>query len=150
GIRYDLRDAVLARKLDKPLVIVESAEALSTFSKQAVFKSLITVYKRVARILPDDFKGVVTPDLLSHEAEKKLYTQYQSVSERVAHAWARQDYGAVLERLSDLHDPLNRFFDAVMVMDKDEAIRKNRLSLLFEIQQQFEPFGDFSKIVEEA
>ncbi|MFQ5597341.1 MAG: glycine--tRNA ligase subunit beta [Nitrospiria bacterium] len=149
GIRYDLRDAVLARDLDKPLVIVECAEALSTFSKQPVFQSLITVYKRVARILPPGFVGQIREDTFVHQSEKDLHKKYVDVHKAILHLWVTKSYLQVLERLSTLNDPLNRFFDDVLVMHENKAIRQNRLSLLYDVSRPFKEFGDFSKIVEE-
>lgn len=148
AVRYDLREAVLTRKLDKPLVMVECAEVLNEFSKKAVFKSLITVYKRVARILPEGFDGEVDEAVLLHPSEKDLYTKYVEVQEAILHFWVTQSYSQVLEKLSTLHDPLNQFFDDVLVMDKDEKVKQNRLSLLFAVSRPFKEFGDFSKIVE--
>jgi glycyl-tRNA synthetase beta chain (EC 6.1.1.14) len=53
-----------------------------------------------------------------------------------------------LKELATLYEPLNRFFEDVLVMDEDAEIRQNRLSLLFSVSQPFDEFGDFSKIVE--
>ncbi len=148
-IRYDLREAALATKLNKPRIIVECAEALSAFSKEAVFGALITVYKRVARILPDGFEGEVDEAAFIHASEKNLYMKYAAVHEAIAHLLSRRSYAEALTQLSTLNDPLNQFFDDVMVMDKNEAVRKNRLSLLYAVSRPFSGFGDFSKIVEE-
>lgn len=148
NIRYDLRQAVLARKLNKPRIMVECAEALSLFSKQAVFSSLITVYKRVARILPTGFKGEVDETVLIQASEKALYSKYVAVHKATVSLSAKQSYSEVLEQIATLNAPLNQFFDDVMVMDKDEKVRQNRLSLLYAVSEPFKTFGDFSKIVE--
>lgn len=148
-IRYDLREAVLARQLNAPRIIVECADALSRFSNQAVFKSLIMAYKRVDRILPDGFEGEVDEAAFIHASEKELYAKYVAVHEAILSLSARQSYAEVLAQLATLHDPLNQFFNDVMVMDKNEAVRQNRLSLLFAVKKPFNVFGDFSKIVED-
>jgi len=149
AIRYDLREAVLDKELDRPRVIVECAEALNTFSRKAVFRSLITVYKRVARILPPGFVGEVDEAVLMHPSEKDLFRTYQEVHEAIRHLWVTRSYPQVLERLSTLNEPLNQFFDDVLVMDKDDKVKQNRLSLLFAVSEPFKAFGDFSKIVED-
>lgn len=152
-VRTDLRFAVLAKMksntFHSPRRIVQRAVALDHFSKQIVFRSLITVYKRVDRILPDYFKGEVDESVFVHASEKKLYVKYVAVREETLSLSAKQSYAEVLAQLATLNDPLNHFFDDVMVMDKDEVIQKNRLSLLLAVREPFKAFGDFSKIVDD-
>ncbi len=149
GIRYDLREAVLFGEIDHPADLFDRACALAEFSKAPLFSPLMTAFKRAIRILPEGFEGKVDSLLLNDPAEKRLYETLVSVQKRVITLWTDQNLVGVLECLATLFEPLNHFFDAVMVMDKNETLRQNRLGLLFEIQQQFEPFGDFSKIVDE-
>ncbi len=149
GLRYDLREAVLSCEMDRPASLFDRAVALSSFSQAALFSPLMTAFKRTIRILPKGFKGKAAPDLLSDPAEKQLYATLQSVRETTERLWQEDNLTGVLEALATLHSPLNAFFDAVMVMDKDERIRQNRLGLLFEIKQEFEPFGDLSRVVAE-
>lgn len=148
GIRYDLRDAVLAGGLGRPWDIAECADALVEFSKAAHFGSLITVFKRAIRILPPQFEGAIDAAILSDPAEKHLYQAYEKVQDAFGPLWASRSYGVILEKLLTLYEPLNQFFDDVLVMDKNEALRHNRLSLLFAVSRLFSQFGDFSKIVE--
>ena len=148
GVRYDLRDAVLARQLTRPRDIVECADALVRFSTQPLFGPLMTVFKRAIRILPPGFNAEPSTDLLKEEAEKKLHEAISHADGEMTHRWANREYERVLETLATLYEPLDQFFSKVMVMDPNEAIRNNRLSLLLKVQKLFAEFGDFSKIVE--
>lgn len=148
GVRYDLIDAVLARKLDRPHVTVDFARALVRFSTQPLFGPLMTSFKRAIRILPKGFSGRVDTALLHESVEKELHEAISRVNEGIGDDWAKGRYEQILEMLATLYVPLNRFFEGVMVMDPDEAVRNNRLSLLSWVRTLFNEFGDFSKIVE--
>lgn len=148
-IPSDLRAAILSpRNINNPADLAARAKALFQFSSDPLFKPLMTAFKRAIRILPDGFEGEIDPGLLNEVAEKHLYDALVSLKEKVTPLWPDRKYREILEALETLFEPLNQFFEAVMVMDKDEAIRQNRLSLLSEVQRQFNLFGDFSKIVE--
>lgn len=148
GVRYDLREAVLSGEMNRPWEMILKSEALVAFSKHPLFGSLITVFKRAKRILPEGFEGEVKGALLSDPAEKNLHEVICVVSEKLGHYWTARDYDKVLKELATLYEPLNQFFKDVLVMDKEEAIRQNRLSLLFSVSRLFDEFGDFSKISE--
>ncbi|MFQ5580109.1 MAG: glycine--tRNA ligase subunit beta [Nitrospiria bacterium] len=148
GVRYDLRDALLSGEIDRPWEIILKAEALVAFSNHPHFGSLITVFKRAKRILPKGFEGRAREAGLNDPAEKNLYKAIGGVSENLVHHWATCNYDKVLEELATLYAPLNQFFEDVLVMEKDEAIRQNRLSLLYSVSRLFDEFGDFSKVVE--
>ncbi len=148
GVRYDLRDAVLARQLNRPRDIVECADALVRFSTQPLFGPLMTVFKRAIRILPKGFQGEARESLLKDPAERILYQALLTAGEAARGHWEKREYEQVLWSLATLYEPLNRFFDGVMVMDEDLDVRQNRLSLLRSVRALFDQFGDFSKIVE--
>jgi len=148
GVRYDLIDAVLARKLDRPHEIVDFARALVRFSTQPLFGPLMTSFKRAIRILPKGFSGQVNATLLKESVEKELHEAIARVNEGISDHWAKGEYEQILERFATLYEPMNRFFEGVMVMDPNEEIRNNRLSLLSWVGTLFNEFGDFSKIVE--
>lgn len=148
GVRYDLRDAVLAGELNRPIEIVEWAGALVRFSTQPLFGPLITVFKRAIRILPKGFQGEAQESLLKDPAERALYEALSAAGEAIKGHRKKREYEPVLSSLATLYEPLNRFFEGVMVMDENPDVRQNRLSLLFRVQQLFSEFGDFSKVVE--
>jgi len=92
--------------------------------------------------------AAVDTGLFTAEAEAELYAAYTHAKEAVDGARAARDYGAVLKAVSGLAEPVNKFFDAVMVMDKDEKIRNNRLALLKAIIALTDGFADVSKIID--
>ncbi|HZR47849.1 MAG TPA: glycine--tRNA ligase subunit beta [Candidatus Manganitrophaceae bacterium] len=136
-VRYDLRDAVLSRELNRPSEIVECADALVRFSTQPLFGPLMTVFKRAIRILPKGFRGEAQELLLKDPAERALYQALSTAAEAARGHWEKREYERVLWSLATLYEPLNRFFDGVMVMDENPDVRQNRLSLLFRVQQLF-------------
>ncbi len=148
GIRYDLIDTVLARKLDRPHVLVDCAKALVRFSTQPLFGPLMTSFKRAIRIIPKGFSGEIKTPLLKENVEQELHEAITRINEGIGDYWLQGRYEQILEMLATLYVPLNRFFEGVMVMDPDEEIRNNRLSLLSWVRTLFDEFGDFSKIVE--
>lgn len=148
GIRYDLVDVVLAKKLNRPHVTVDCVKVLVSFSQHPLFGPLMTSFKRAIRILPKGFSAEVNTALLREDVEKELYEAISHVSEANRIYRTKRQYEQVLEGLATLYEPLNRFFEGVMVMDPDEEIRNNRLSLLSWVRTLFDTFGDFSKIVE--
>ena len=90
---------------------------------------------------------MIRADLLAESAEQALYAAWQSVSDHYREALAARDAVGALERLSELKEAITVFFDAVMVMAEDEAVRANRLALLSLINNDLQTFADFSKLV---
>ena len=98
------------------------------------------VYRRVVRILPSEWKeDMVEEGLMTEKEERELWEILKSLENK-------QD----ILSLYTLKEPINRFFDRVLVMDPREDIRKNRLALLYRIKKLFNRFADFSKIVIEG
>ncbi len=85
--------------------------------------------------------------LFRDDAEIKLFSVFENIKTRVEKGITEKDFNFALTELAMLRPPVDAFFDAVMVMDKDENIRLNRLSLLAEISALFHKIADFSKIV---
>ena len=81
------------------------------------------------------------------DVEKNLYASFGKIKKQVENCIGKNDYNLALKELANLRPPVDAFFDGVMVMDKDEKIRLNRLSLLAEISALFHNVADFSKIV---
>ena len=147
NIRYDIIDAVLGGQVDLPYDIAQRARALDHFSKTPRFNSLITSYKRAARILPNDHQGDLRDDLLTDEA-KALKNAIGNLHERTFEYYKQQRLDKAVELLATLDQPLSRFFEKVLVMDPNEAVRNNNLCLLRTVTHLFNPLGDFSKIQE--
>jgi glycyl-tRNA synthetase beta chain len=90
--------------------------------------------------------GPINPQLFESPVEHELYESYLSVSQKALEMITRKNYPLALKELTSLRNPVDKFFEGVMVMAPDEKIRSNRLSLLGNIAGLFFRIGDFSKI----
>jgi len=152
-IPEDLIDAVLSFSQDNPFNPVDlrhRAEALQIFKERAEFVSLLIGYKRAVNITKKEkyYDDNVMEGLLKEDAERKLYYSLQETENRVSSSLQERKYHEVLETLVSLKEPIDNFFDAVMVMVEDEAIRRNRLALLTKVRKLFRRYCDFSVISE--
>ncbi|HBJ74537.1 MAG TPA: glycine--tRNA ligase subunit beta [Syntrophaceae bacterium] len=147
GYAYDTVDAVLASDIDNLVSVIEKVQALQAFRSNPEFEPISIAFKRIDNILKDFHEGKVDVNLLSHDAEIKLFSTFENISTRVEKGIAEKDFIAALNKLAALRPSVDAFFDNVMVMDKDENIRFNRLSLLADISALFHKIADFSKIV---
>jgi glycyl-tRNA synthetase beta chain len=147
GFAYDTIDAVLAEGVNDIVLALEKIKALQAFRQNPEFEPISIAFKRVDNILKDFHNGQVDVNLLSHDAEIKLFSSFENIKSRVEKGIAENDFNVALNKLAALRPPVDAFFDGVMVMDKDENIRTNRLSLLAEISALFHKIADFSKII---
>ena len=100
---------------------------------------LVENANRVLRILKEEVNTPVNAGLFSYEAEKNLYSEIQKVN-------FNGNYADYIKALSGLNPAVTKFFDDVLVMDKDEKIKNNRLALLSELKNKYIMLTDFSKI----
>jgi glycyl-tRNA synthetase beta chain len=149
-VRPDLIQAVLDRAGETPEDAYLRLITLVEFSRDPAFDPLMTAYRRAARILPAGFEGSVSPERFETPVERALHEAVGHAGRSVERALAGRNYREALEALAGLLNPLAAFYDGVMVMAEQEAIRRNRLSLLGEITGLFGRFADFSKIVIEG
>jgi glycyl-tRNA synthetase beta chain len=153
GQAYDVVKAVLAIAPDDVRDAVARAEAVTTVRGSADFAAVSAAFKRMKNILAQaEEKGIasgasVDAALLTDPAEKALAAAAASLAERVAAMRSERNYVAALEETAKLRPQVDAFFDAVMVMDPDQAIRANRLALLQEVLGGFGGIADFSEIV---
>jgi glycyl-tRNA synthetase beta chain len=123
--------------------------AVQTFARLEQAGSLAAANKRIANILrkAGNLDGLsVKKKLLQDDAELALFSALESAEEKVRPLLAVRGYADVLNELADLRDPVDRFFDDVMVMANDEAIRNNRLALLAELRALFLDVADISRL----
>ncbi|HHW55063.1 MAG: glycine--tRNA ligase subunit beta [bacterium] len=148
GAAYDSIDAVLAVGFDNVAQLWNRLEAVEKSRRQPEFPSFIAMFNRVHN-LARQAAGTepCNPALFQEEAEKELYASYQELIPQLEEALAGQEYTKVLEKLFTLQPAIDRFFDDVLVMAKEEEIKNNRLALLREIDKLFLSLADFSKIV---
>jgi glycyl-tRNA synthetase beta chain len=147
GIAIDVIQAVLAKKPSAPLDFDKRIKAVTFFGELAEAETLAAGNKRVGNILAkfdgqlyDNFKA----ELASEQAEKDLAEVFQSINLKVEPLMKDKNYQAALSELAQLKAPIDTFFDNVMVMSDDEAIKINRLTLLNEIRNSFFAIADIS------
>lgn len=147
GIRYDVVDAVFVT-VDDIYGVFLRAQAVNEAVKQDMEKT-IQAFVRTGNIArkAEDVQAAVEADLLAEQVEKDLCKAYEAASDKAEKEIAAQDYAGAIATLSQLAAPIDAFFDGVMVMDKDEKIKNNRLGLLKLVDNLICQVADFSKIV---
>ncbi len=137
---------------DDLLTIVRRVEALGSFLDSEDGKNLLAGTKRAANILAaEEKKGTVVassvdPPLLRDDAEKALDAAVNRAEAEAGEALGKEDFSAALAALSALREPVDSFFERVLVNDEDQAVRANRLALLARIRAATGQVADFSKI----
>jgi len=153
GARHDLIDAVITPQADDLLQIVRRVEALGSLLDTDEGKNLLAGTKRAANILAAEEKkktlvaGAVEPALFREEAERKLFAAVNQAEKEAGEAIQNEDFSAAMLALSVLREPVDSFFEGVLVNDEDLAVRANRLALLARIRAATDQVADFSKIV---
>ena len=147
GIRYDVVDAVFVT-VDDIYGVFLRAQAVNEAVKQDM-ENTIQAFVRTGNITRkvEDVQAAVEADLLAEQVEKDLCKAYEAAASKVEKEIAAQDYAGAIATLSQLAVPIDAFFDGVMVMDKDEKIKNNRLGLLKLVDNLICQVADFSKIV---
>jgi len=146
-IRYDVVDAVFVT-VDDIYGVFLRAQAVNEAVKQDMEKN-IQAFVRTGNIArkAEDVQAAVEADLLAEQVEKDLCKAYEAAAAKVEKEIAAQDYAGAIATLSQLAAPIDAFFDGVMVMDKDDKIKNNRLGLLKLVDNLVCQVADFSKIV---
>lgn len=147
GIRYDVIDAVLSSKLndisDMHLRVVE----LNNWLDKDELVEMLTAFNRVSTLAQKSESDKVNKDLLKEEAETNLYKAFTNTKEKVNELLNDKKYSEALDAFASLRPSIDAMFDSVMIMDKDEAIKNNRLGLLKQIYDTMLSICDLSKIV---
>ncbi len=141
-----------SRGNDDLLTIVWRVEALGAFLASEDGKNLLAGTKRAANILAaEEKKGTavaagVEPSLFRLPAEETLFAAVNRAESDAAQAIGREDFAAAMLALSGLREPVDAFFEQVLVNDEDAAVRANRLALLSRIRAATGQVADFSRI----
>ena len=114
---------------------IKRVEAVSKLNSPAMLESA----NRVLRILKEDSKKSVNKALFKEPAESMLLSQIETVSENA-------DYDKYLKQLEEINPSVEKFFNDVLVMDKDENVKENRLALLTLLKSKYAYLADFSKL----
>lgn len=162
NLPHDIVQAVLAERGDNPWLALSAArelakatvtleirasESLSVAENVAAYlwTDILNAYARCARIVRGiEHRYTVQPELFTESAEKELYEAYQKARASLSPG---SSMTAIIEALRDiLVEPINAFFDKVMVMAENEKIRQNRLALLQDIRDLTKGYADFSEL----
>ncbi|MEW6353708.1 MAG: glycine--tRNA ligase subunit beta [Pseudomonadota bacterium] len=149
GYAADEIDAVLSLRLTRMDWVLPRLAALREFRKLPEAESLAAANKRIRNILkqaPDQVADSIQENLLHEVAEKNLAQQLDWMEEQVMPLLQSGDYTQALTRLAALRPAVDEFFDKVMVMVDDAALRKNRLALLNKLSGLFMRAADLSKL----
>jgi len=150
NISADVVNSVLACETKQSLSdINQRVTAVAEFAKTDSAESLVKANKRVANILAKneiDLANIAKIDqtLFSQDEESALFNAYQAVIDKLPALVQQSDYQEVLKQLSSLKDSLDSFFDKVMIMADDEAVKANRIALVSHVRKQFLSVADIS------
>jgi glycyl-tRNA synthetase beta chain len=153
GQAYDVVKAVLAVRADGVRDAVARAEAVTAVRGGADFAAVSAAFKRMKNILSQATEkgfvaaAAVNVALLTDQAELALAEAAAELAPRVASLRGAGDYVGALEAIAGLRPQVDAFFEAVMVMSPDEAVRGNRLALLGKVLGDFSGIAEFSEIV---
>lgn len=149
GIRYDVIDAVFADKRNDDMVdLAVRCKALAAYVEAGNAEPLVQVSVRVSNLCKKIEKEVaISGALFKDESENKLHEVVATVSKEIIPEIVLYDYAAVLKAGEKVIEPVNTFFDNVMVMDEDENVKNNRLAMLEEVRGIVNAVGDLSLLV---
>jgi glycyl-tRNA synthetase beta chain len=151
GFGYDEVNAVFRAGADELVDVRRRLDALRVIRKSKNFEPLTVSFKRIRKILEKAgvapaSGGAVAPDLFQGEAERALHAAMHAAIPRVNEQKRQGHYKEALEVIAGLRADVDRFFEQVMVMVEEEAVRKNRLALLAELLREFTTVADFSEM----
>lgn len=149
GIRYDVIDAVFADKRNDDMVdLAVRCKSLAAYVEAGNAEPLVQVSVRVSNLCKKIEKEVaISGALFKDESENKLHEVVAAVSKKIIPEIVLYDYAAVLKAGEKVIEPVNTFFDNVMVMDEDENVKNNRLAMLEEVRGIVNAVGDLSLLV---
>jgi glycyl-tRNA synthetase beta chain len=151
GYAYDEVAAVFQSGADDLVDVEKRLRALKTIRKSRNFEPLAVSFKRIRKILekanmPAEELQHVDTKLFEKDAEKNLHVAVRKAAASVSVDKRAGKYLEALEEIAGLRKVVDSFFEEVMVMAEDEAVRKNRLALLAELLREFTTIADFSEL----
>ncbi|HLA00005.1 MAG TPA: glycine--tRNA ligase subunit beta, partial [Thermodesulfovibrionales bacterium] len=147
GYDSDLIQSILSLSVDQTLKDVDGRlDALKRFKEEKTYNSFLLAIKRVHNILPRKTVPELKTDLLIEDAEKNLLEKLNFAKPNLSGFLAEKKYYDAIDLLSFLTDPINQFFDHVLVMDKREEIKQNRFALLREVWKTASTIADLSRL----
>ena len=146
GFSYDVVDAVLTGGDDRVPSLVSKVQALTDFRSEAAFGDLMIGFERVANLAAKWDGAQLTPGAFQ-QADAEFHQAVQELKEASLPLAETGDYRGLLEMLAAFRSQVDRFFDQVLIMDPDPAVRGNRLALLNEVLQLYRLCGDLRLVV---
>jgi len=146
-IRYDIIDAVLDVDSSGNLVdIKHRIKAIEQLYNQPIFRKILNSSNRVLNLSKNSKEIDVKESILKEKPEFNLYYNYNNIYPQVREYISNGEYIKVFKLLEGLCGPVDEFFDQVLVMDKNEEVRKNRIALIKKVNILFNQIADLSKI----
>jgi len=152
-VTYDLSDAVVATGTGHFVNALKKARSLEKLRTNEGFRSLVLAFSRARNILikqADEVPQSYDPKAFCDQAERDLWRALLKAESQLEKRLAQNDFDGLLEHLIKLREPIDQYFDEVLVMSDDAALRRNRLGFLNAIVAQFMLVGDLSKVVIEG
>ena len=151
GVRFDIVDAVLSAGTDNIYQVWLRAKAITSPEGMAAMEKAVAAFTRAANLAGKAEDDVMIESvLLQTPEEKQLYKAYLGAKQEVTAMTGAHDYVGIMQAAAELSEPIDNFFNAVMVMVDDEKVRNNRLALLKAISGLTSDVIDLSKIVPTA
>lgn len=147
GILVTVLNAVIAKNPTHPFDFQKRLEAVNEFIRLEEAEALIAANKRVSNILRKESVQngmVLNAELLKAPAELALAKKLKEHSKEANRHYQQKNYTAALKVLANLREPVDRFFDEVLVMAEEKAVRENRLALLMQLRSAFTEVADIS------
>ncbi len=146
GLSSSVTEAVLGSSYETVGELYRRAVKLQELTGTLLLEEIITAYNRVANLSRKAPGGPVEEGVFEAEAEALLFRSVAEVEEKLRESKEAGDYDSCLRLLQGLKQPVDLFFDQVLVMAEDLRLRENRLNLLYKARKLFEQIADFSKI----
>jgi len=143
-IRYDVIDAVLAVEKADVKLIVEKSRVLSDELVNLEFKEVVDSFTRVINISSKTNRTETNPDRYEEPEEMKLYQNFVEIKQNIENI---EDSRLILHELKKLKEPIDDYFNKVMVMTENDDLRQQRLGLLLSISRCIQQYADFNKLV---
>jgi glycyl-tRNA synthetase beta chain len=148
GLAMDAVEAAASVDFDDVNDCLLRIIAILQFRREPAFKVLAASYKRIKNIVKDNRETTVDSALFTHQAESDLFKLFIEVEQEMKGYLAEQHYEAALQAMLRMKEPVDAFFDGVMVMAEDPAVRGNRLNLLTALGALILNIGDISLLQE--
>jgi glycyl-tRNA synthetase beta chain len=146
GYSYDVINAVLAVHAHQPADALARMQALEKFKTHDDMINLSTAFARAKNLAQPEAGTTIDAALLS-TPERVLVDALAVMAETEERLLEQQEYATLLAHFANLRKPVDEFFDAVLIMDEDEQVRRNRLAILNTLVARIESFADLQQLV---